>query len=671
LRRADLPLAPDRLRQVLLDLPSGAPTTKRTRQLSRDLMRIAAALAVFATVGAAVYFGRDWLPAVGPAQSQRPSPTVEATQTPLPSPSTSPSARSTIEPSPAALLPAPQQLLHDYPEAEVAFARSVGPADRPVSDDVRVDEIDLGPLQFSRVVLGGACLGPGELTIEARWLNVPGATDPFAALSRPCDGQETVIRYQAAFDDAALEVRRVVVPVGASWRFVIGALSEPTAAPATFAPITGTDGWWRLWDVEVDEVDPSTGTGAGVRVADDVTRLGLWIECPDGEEVTLQILHDSPSSNEDVSVPMACSATAPDRYDVVVASGEEISVKVTPTSPIAIHVYIEANAMPVSTWGDLPDLPAAVAGAPFVATNGSLVALGTLGGTRQNLVPVAGVGPFNRPGGEFVAIAVNSVERTSLHLFAVGSGESVRVIAEHDPGTWITETWVDPIHEQAFYTSLSQATQTVDSYRVALDGTGRVLLASGASDGATTRASLSLDYANFVVDTCAARACHRTDVDAATLEARELDFILRAELCDDAGVTDGLVVLRVAASCAASPPEEVVVVNVDGQELLTIPDPGFVLLVRTTDGPVLMTRGLTDSGLQLVDLRTGSSNPLDVDAPALGPVSGVQLTPDWVLLGPFSGIGDFPIHPSILFGQPPLLVNVVTGETIEMTNLPH
>ena len=111
--------------------------------------------------------------------------------------------------------------------------------------------------------------------------------------------------------------------------------------------------------------------------------------------------------------------------------------------------------------------------------------------------------------------------------------------------------------------------------------------------------------------------------------------------------------------------------DMQGEEILRMTDPGLVHVLRTSNGPVLLSRGLTDSGLRAVDLQTGASRALAVDAPLLAPVSGVQLPPDWVVLAPFSGIGDFPIHPSILLGQPPLLVNVVTDETIELTNLPH
>jgi hypothetical protein len=86
---------------------------------------------------------------------------------------------------------------------------------------------------------------------------------------------------------------------------------------------------------------------------------------------------------------------------------------------------------------------------------------------------------------------------------------------------------------------------------------------------------------------------------------------------------------------------------------------------------VLLVRDLTDGGFGVVDIADGSSSPLGVDDPTLAPIVGLDLPPGWVLLAPFWGIGDFPIHPSLLLGNTPLLVNVVSGETIGMANLPH
>lgn len=672
-RRAELPPAPDRLRQVLIELPASRRATDRwrpgrvaARPVWRDPLRLAAVVALFAVLsGAALYGIFNWLPQVGTSPSPFPSPTAEVSPTPTASTAGSPFSGP---------LPEPAAMLLDHPDFDIAFQRSVGPADAPLSDDATLDEIDLGPLEFARdILLAAACLGPGELTVEVRYMNVPGAADPFVGLARPCNGEVTGITYEGSLGGDSLEIQvlAVHVPVGASWRFVIGEFRDSPPQPATFSPISGTDGWWRLWDVQLDAVDPATGMGVGIRVADDVTRLAVWVECAAADSVTLALVHDSPSSTADLNMPIACVAGEPERHELPVAAGEEISIKVMPESPIPAHLYVEANAMPVSEWGEAPALPNELADAPFMASSGSQVALGSLDAGRQTLVAVPGTGPFNRPGGAYAAIPANSFAGPSLRLYAISSGEELTTLAQHEAGTFIATTWVDALHEQVFYTVVSVSTNELEVYRVGLDGSGRTSVASVPSSGARTFATLSLDSASFVIDSCRARTCQRTIVDAATLEPRDVEFTLDAEICDSAGGTDGVVVLRVAESCEASPPEELVVMDFDGNELLRLPDPGSVYLVRTSADPVLLVRDVTDAGYAVVNIADGSSSPLGVDDPTIAPVLGVNLPPDWVLLAPFSGIGDFPIHPSLLLGNPPVLANVVTGETIEMTNLPH
>src|SRR5687768_1704820 len=166
-RRVDLPLAPDRLRQVLMDLPaSGAladrsrPRDISSRRVLQQGFRLAAVLALLAVVSGAVLYGiSNLLPQIGPQPSALPSPTIQASPTP---------ATSSILPT--VLLPLPAELLSEYPDAEPALERSVGPADRQLSEDATRDEIDLGPLDFARdIVLAAACLGPGELTVEIRY----------------------------------------------------------------------------------------------------------------------------------------------------------------------------------------------------------------------------------------------------------------------------------------------------------------------------------------------------------------------------------------------------------------------------------------------------------------------------------------------------------------------
>jgi hypothetical protein len=657
--RADLPLAPDRLRQVLIDLPATGVPSVRSRPVRGQWFQLAAALALIAGVGGAIIFGvANWPTQGGPGPSQSPTPT------PASSPSPTGSAPATRP------LPAPAGLLSGYVLAGLSFERSVGPADQPVSDDPTITQVELGPLRYARdIVLAGACLGPGELSVTIRYTTLPSVADPFVGLVTPCDGDVAAISYAGApGDEVEIEVISLEVSAGASWRFAIGEIPDPVA-PATFGPIDGTAGWWRLWDVAQDAVNPGTGMGVGIRVADAVTRLALWVECSGADSVELTLVHDPPSPGDDFSAPVACVPGRPQRNEVVVSGGASVNVTVTPNDAIPVHLYVEADAMPVSEWGAPPDLPDALAQAPFMASSGTYVALGQLGASRQTLVPVGGVGPVNRPGGEYAAIPERSVDGTAIGLYSVLTGERLATLAEHEQGSLIATTWVDAVHEQVLYALGSSS--GLELFRVGLDGSGQNRIATVPISATASLATLAFDNTAFVADACTARVCQRTVVDMASLETRHIEFNLDAELCGTAGSTDGIVVLRVATACDATGPQQIVVTDIDGNELLRLPDPGFVSLIRTVSGPALVVGDPAGSGLNVVEIGDGSSAPLAVSDTTLMPVQGVQLPPDWVLLAPFQGIGDFPIHPSLLLGKPPILVNVISGETIEMTNLPH
>jgi hypothetical protein len=657
--RADLPLAPDRLRQVLIELPATGVPAVRSRPVRQQWFQLAAALALIVGVGGAIAFGLSNLPTQGgPGPSQSPTPTPGA------SPSPTGSAAVTRP------LPAPAGLLSGYVLAGLSFERSVGPADQAVSSDATITHVDLGPLRYARdIVLAGACLGPGELSVTIRYTTLPSVPDPFVGLVVPCDGDIAAVSYAgAAGDQVEIEVNSLDIPAGASLRFAIGEIPDP-AAPATFAPIAGTAGWWGLWDVEQDAVGPQTGMGVGLRVADAVTRLALWVECSGAESVELTLVHDPPSPADDLSAQVMCVPGQPQRSEVVVSGGETVSVKVMPDEAIPVHLYVEADAMPVSAWGGPPDLPDALAQVPFMASSGTYVALGQLGATRQTLVPVGGVGPVNRPGGEFAAIPERSGDATTLGLYSVLTGERLATLTEHEPGTFIATTWVDAGHEQVVYVVGSPS--GLELFRVGLDGTDQISLATVPTSATASLATLALDNTLFVADACTAQICQRTVVDMANLEARHIEFSLDAELCGSAGSTDGIVALRVADACEATGPQQIVVTDIDGNELRRLLDPGFATLGRTANGPALVVGDPGGAGLSVIQVSDGSSAPLTVSDTTLMPVQGVQLPPDWVLLAPFSGIGDFPIHPSLLLGNPPILVNVISGETIEMTNLPH
>ena len=71
-KSADLPFAPDRLRQVLADLPAIRVADARPRSVGLPWIQVAAALALIAVIGGALAFGLG----IGPGPSPTASPTT-------------------------------------------------------------------------------------------------------------------------------------------------------------------------------------------------------------------------------------------------------------------------------------------------------------------------------------------------------------------------------------------------------------------------------------------------------------------------------------------------------------------------------------------------------------------------------------------------------------------
>lgn len=672
-QRAELPPAPDRLRAFVTSVPAMERARPQVRPLN-DFLRLAAVLAAVAIVLGGMWVGyTSWLPALDPS----PSPTPTASPSPT---SPGPTLIPEQTPSPtASAIPLPStsaELFAQWPSATILLERSVGPADAPVSEDPTVEHIDLEPRTVTLngdLLLAAACLGPGELTLEVRMPAPLGGPDALPVIIRQCDGHPT--HFTLPTFDAPWDVELVAVHVarGASWRLAVGEL--PPAAPApSFEPIEGREGWWPFWSAESPGmVESEPGVGLAPIIPDDVTALSIYVQCSGEAPATVSVSRVEPTDVEPFEEEVACSTAEPFFVELQVTAGEALGVRVTPSEPAYVRLVTEVNALPVNTYGPVPELPAGMSDVPFVAAGAEYVALGTLGGERQVLVPQRAVSPDSMALDGRAALYLNTAEGSRVELVDVATGDLVRILAEHPAGFFIRSTWLDPGREQVFYSVINQAAERLELHRVAYDGSGQQrVLANAGGPGVQGASGLVLD--EFIVDRCTSNmTCERSLIDATTLAVTTHAIGLDVEVCEFVGATESLVVWRTGFSCQAFGPDDLLIMSLDGTTRRTLPDVGPGRLVNGSQGwQMLYAESVGSEELHLLDLGTGESRALGRMPTGFVWVSNVRLPQDWVLFAPWYGIGDFPrSHLLAPVGEPPFLLNVMTGERIELVNLPH
>jgi hypothetical protein len=321
----------------------------------------------------------------------------------------------------------------------------------------------------------------------------------------------------------------------------------------------------------------------------------------------------------------------------------------------------------------VPELPAGIADVPFVMTNGTYIALGTLGGERQVLVPRRGFSAEILALDGHAALFLNTAGGSRVELVDVATGDLVRILAEHPAGYFIRSTWLDPAREQVFYTMINQAAERLELHRVAYDGTGQQLILANAGESGLQGAT-GLVRDGFLVDVCSTdMTCQRSLIDAATLEVTTFSIELGAELCEVVGATYTHVVWRTGFSCQAFGVDDLLLMSHDGSDRRTLVDVGPGSVVNSSEGWLMLyTEFPGSSEYRLLDLATGESRSLGTMPAGFIRIRNVLLPPDWILFAPWYGIGDFPrSHLLAPVGEPPILLNVVTGEQIELLNLPH
>jgi hypothetical protein len=447
----------------------------------------------------------------------------------------------------------------------------------------------------------------------------------------------------------------------------------PTAA-SEFPPIDGTDGWWLLWQVPPTELTPDEGAASRFGVPAEVTKLGIFVQCWGSAELTVELLHfmDVPDtvSEAQAACPTVSAATRLE-FPVPAAGPAGLVLRATPDAPVTVALYVEGDGEPVTTYPSAPPLPAELADAPYAWYADGYVAVGTLDSNRQRLIRWATRVRWPIAAGDHVALSEQTPTATSLRLASISRGQIVGTLAELPPDRHIERTWVDEGRAQVFFVVGNEADNAVEVERVGLDGSGRQIVASVPA-GSTVAYEFALDSSVFVVDACRARAdCSRVIVDAATLEASTYRLELDREICHVIGATDGLVLVEAGTSCALSYADRTLVMSMDGSDvrvldLALLEVAGTPRLVRTTAGPhVVAGRHVID----LSDAREVRVLEVGEDLDSAWPY--VHLAPDWVLFVPFHALADVPRVRPTMTGQPPVLVNVLTGEQLELVNLPH
>lgn len=655
----------DVLRQALRDEASALPLTISADSLQRRLTErrarararsarvlLVAAAAAIALVGAATFVGSQ-LTKVEP-----------------------------VLPDATVTLPATADMLTEFAEATLRLEKSVGPADAPVDPlssagpDASPTPIEIGRMQLKGpFVISVACLGSGEIRVEVRTAMFD---FPYTQAIAPCDGKPVSSEYLAAPIDPESEgdVVSVLVDPGASWRVAVGEFPPEIATAPDFEPIELTDGWELVSNNGPQLLSAeSLKTGARVTMPTDATRAGVFAQCQGAGSITVSAGTSTPTE-------VACDPSAATRrieYPVVGAEVVAVAV-VGDGSRTWVRLLVETNAGIAETYPSAPPLPAGVAEVPYTAPDNNVLAFGTIGSNHQTILPMQGASP-GMAAGDLLPVAIydgTDDPHVDLALVSVSSGEILRDLATVTAPSLIFDSWADATHEAVFYGVGGES--GIEFHRVAADGSGDRIVARVASGPTGFTAELALDDSAFVVDSChAGLGCVRTVVDAATGESE------RAErpgdpLCKIFGIVDATIVGSTRPVCTEDAPTDVVTVPVDGGAPTTlvgdVPRTSLegAFVVDTEDGPKFVLGGPTGSDempWDVLDITTGETTTLPTDPASdirLG-ASDIRLPGGWILLAG-GAMGDFPWQRA--FDRPvPVLVNLVTGERIELVNLPN
>jgi len=574
--------------------------------------------------------------------------------------------------------PPAANLLEDFPLATVVFDASSGVHGTASSADATPTDVEVGRVKLDRShVIAASCTGAGEATIELRPVNDEGS-EPDPILTVPCTDTPMAAERGLFAGEPETDYRiSMRLPAGASWRVVVGEYPASVSEVHDFGTLDGSEGWTLINDLKPSFPTFLTqSTGVAIHVPEDATRLAVFVECQ--LDATIEIglhlsLDQSLVAGQDAASRVACPTTEPRRVEFDVEGGLDLDVRAHTDAPVWARLYVEANADATGAFPPAPTMPEDVAATGYSSTVGGFALFGTLGSNHELRLPYPD-GTTGPASGDYVPVTTRDPAsgESRFDLVSISQGAVARtIVTEQQPRT-IFNGWVDATNGRAIWVTGTDAAFILSV--AALDG-------SGARDVATIPRAFSklglqqaLDDSAFVLQWCDTAGCHRVIVDGPTGEATRIE-LPDADACRAIGVIDGLIVEAVNTDGCGPDVTSAPVITVapltggKRRPLLEAQLGGQV--IRSAAGPQLVYVGGPDFDhptIEALDLTSGKTRVL-MDEPELGAyVQPIHLPPGWALIANVLGLS--PAFPAQNDG-PPILLNVDTGERIELVNLPH
>ena len=560
-------------------------------------------------------------------------------------------------------------LLHGFPEVQTYLERSGGPA---TSDE----RVALGRLSVGNVfVIAASCEGGDQMTVAVYDPSIingepengaPIEPEPTQSLEVACDQQAQHMQVSSLMTAADLELV-LDVTKSTTWQIAVGEYPHGATREPTFpAPIV-TDGWYALMEVPAMLVLGHPGPGVAVQVPEGASEIGILVQCS-GDPITVT---RNPGGN---AIVVDCTDAAAQQRVTFPADGLGFDVHAGSDGIAWVRMTPEADGEITTVRPSAPPLPPELATVRFAQGDGQYVAFGSLGTADQSVVPVAGA-PLALAGGDVVGVAVPADDGTGMRLeaWSIEDGTSIRVLAQTDGR--IYQSWVDATHQQVFY-GVTMDDQSAEWRRVGLDGSGEALVVRMASTVVPTgiAAGLAIDDTVFIVEWCPTLGpCVRHVHDTLAGTTREVDPG-GDRTCHLIGVIDGQVVATSGQTCDGPQGPSITVQSVDGGERRALPVPlGQAVLAMAPSGPVVVVAQDRDAQTiyRVTDLDGTEARELArIDHPGWIPPlpADLRLPAGWVLLG--GPLADTPGNRNLGRAIPRLL-NLETGELIELVNLPH
>jgi hypothetical protein len=574
--------------------------------------------------------------------------------------------------------PPTADLLEDFPLATVVLDESSGVPGIATSADATPTDVEVGRVRLDASrVLAATCSGSGEARIWMRTVPDEGS-DPEPTVTVPCTDTPKAIEEAALAGEPETEYRIwMQLPAGASWRIVVGEYPASISEVRSFGTLEGTEGWTLINDLKPPfPILLTRGAGVAIHVPAGASRLAVMVECQLDATITVGLRRSFDQSlvagNDDAS-RVACPTTEPRRVEFPVQGGADLDVAAMTDAPVWARLYVEADADATGEFPAAPSMPDDVAGTGYSSTVGGFAIFGTLGSNRELRLPYPD-GTTGPASGDYVPVTTRDPAsgESRFDLVSISNGAVAQtVVTERQPRT-IFNGWVDATNGRAIW-----VTGTADAFILsdaALDGSSPREVATVPRDFRQLGLQQALDDSAFVLQWCDEAGCHRVVIDGPTGAVTAVE-LADADACSVVGVIDGLIVERVNADgCGpdvTSAPTITVAPLTGGKRRSLLEAQIGGQVIRSAAGPQLVYVGDQDTDhptIEALDLATGDTRVLD-DAPELGAyVQPIHLPAGWVLIANVLGLS--PAFPAQNDG-PPLLLNVDTGERIELVNLPH